>query len=87
MESKKTPPKKKAHKNPMFFLGLGMALTTEVAVACGIGYYLGRALDDKFHSAPYGMMAAILLFLTASVVHMILILQKAQEGQEEESSQ
>jgi len=66
------------------FLGLGMALTTEVLVACGLGWFVGMWLDKKTGLAPLFMICGIVLFLSASLFHAIRALKVAQRKIEKE---
>jgi F0F1-type ATP synthase assembly protein I len=72
----------------MAFLGVGLSVSIELAVSTGIGWWIGSWLDKRWDSAPYGMFVGVVLFLTASLVHSIIILNhlnKRMNSEDEES--
>jgi F0F1-type ATP synthase assembly protein I len=56
------------------FLGVGISVATEIAVACAIGFYLGNWIDEQLNTAPYAMAITLTLFLTGSMVHAAIVL-------------
>jgi F0F1-type ATP synthase assembly protein I len=58
----------------MAFLGVGLSVAVELAVAIGLGWYLGNWIDEKMGWAPYGMFAGVVLFFSASLTHAIIVL-------------
>jgi len=65
------------------YAGLGLSLTTEMAASGAVGWWLGSMFDDKMNSKPFGMMAGIVLFLAAALVHITIILKKMEKKMED----
>lgn len=59
----------------MQLLGVGMSLVTEFCVACAVGWYLGSKADEKFGTGPWLMIIGIVVFLSASLFHMLHFLK------------
>ncbi|NCN42586.1 AtpZ/AtpI family protein [bacterium] len=59
----------------MAFLGVGMSVATEIAVATGLGYLLGNWIDQKMGWQPWGLMISVVLFLGGSMTHAIIVLK------------
>jgi|GEM_PF-1012547 len=78
MSSKKSDaPNKKTKREQnymMAFLGVGMSVSVELAVSTGVGWWIGSWLDKRWGTAPYGMFVGLVLFLTASLIHAIIVL-------------
>ena len=74
--SEENSPKRagKERKLAMAFLGVGLSVATEIAVACAIGFYLGKWIDGELGTAPYAMAITLTLFLTGSMVHAAIVL-------------
>ncbi|MEO5666587.1 MAG: AtpZ/AtpI family protein [Bdellovibrionota bacterium] len=71
------PPKKKKPNEQglmMAFLGVGMSIAVEIAVSTCVGWWLGTWVDTKMHWEPYGMFAGVVIFLSASMTHAVIVL-------------
>ena len=71
-------------KNYAYIAGVGMSLTTEMAVAGFAGWWLGGLLDQKFAIKPWGSIAGILLFIAGSMIHVVMTLQRLQRTLEKD---
>jgi F0F1-type ATP synthase assembly protein I len=58
----------------MAFLGVGLSISVEIAVATTLGWYLGNWVDLKMGWAPYGMFCGVVIFISASLTHAIIVL-------------
>jgi len=58
----------------MAFLGVGMSVSVEIAVSTSVGWWLGGEIDKKMGWAPYGMFCGVVIFLSASMAHAIIVL-------------
>ena len=74
-ETPKQRRKKRSDQNIMMaFLGVGLSVSVEIAVATTVGWYAGQWVDAKMGWAPYGMFVGVTLFLSASITHSIIVL-------------
>lgn len=77
--------KKKNRKSDgytMAFLGVGMSVAIELVVATSIGYYLGKWVDDKMGWDPWGMLTSLILFMSVSIAHSIIVLNHLTDRME-----
>ncbi len=83
-----TPKRRRAKRSEqsfmMAFLGVGLSVSVEIAVATVLGWYLGNWVDEKWGSAPYGMFVGVVLFLAASLTHAIIVLSHLNRRMNEE---
>lgn len=76
VESATPTRRRKSNKNfYAAFLGVGMSIATEIAVACFLGYFLGQWLDKRFGTDPYLMLFLMILCLSASLLHATIVLK------------
>jgi F0F1-type ATP synthase assembly protein I len=67
-------PKRSDQNLMMAFLGVGLSISVEIAVSTTVGWWIGNWVDQKMGWAPYGMFCGVVLFLTVSMVHAIIVL-------------
>jgi ATP synthase protein I len=60
----------KPQKNWAKSLGSALSMATGFAAAVGFGYYAGKWLDSRFHTAPYLMLLMILLGVATGIKMM-----------------
>ncbi len=56
----------------MAFLGAGLSVGVELAVAAWLGNLAGKWLDEKMGWAPWGLMLGLVLFLGGALTHAII---------------
>lgn len=60
-------------------VGLLTSIPMVLLVGPGLGYYAGSALDGRWGSAPWGMVAGIILGLAASARLVVQIIRQAYQ--------
>ena len=58
------------------YIGIGMAIGTEIIGAEIAGWLVGSWLDEKFNIAPWGSVGSIFLFTIVVIVHVSIIYKK-----------
>jgi F0F1-type ATP synthase assembly protein I len=63
--------------------GVGLALTSEISGAALAGYFIGQFIESKFGGAPWWRVGCLLIFLAVAFWHLMLVLQKLSDKNEE----
>ncbi len=85
-DSPKDPKKSSSLKGYAYVAGVGMSLTTEMAVAGFLGWWLGTWADEKWGFTPWMSIIGILVFVGVSMVHIVQTLLKLQRMHDKDDS-
>ncbi len=59
---------------------LGFGLCLEVGAATYAGAWIGRWVDGRYGTGPYGVAIGVVLFLAVSVYHLIFMLRMQEKS-------
>ena len=76
--------KNKSSVSMSMLMGVGFSLCFEVAIAGYLGWLIGNHLDERFESSQLFTISMLILFLSASIFHLVNVLRKLLNRMEEE---
>lgn len=63
----------------LYISGVGTGMGAELIVSVGIGLFLGSWMDNHFGIKPYGTLLSVLVFLGASLAHILITILQMQK--------
>jgi F0F1-type ATP synthase assembly protein I len=80
------PQKKDSERSPLRSAGMLLAIPSLLIAGPLVGFFLGGALDRWLKTAPWMLLACIVLGFVASGREIAVILRRVQQEQEQEEA-
>ena len=77
---KKSP---KSKKDIYQLAGIGISFGLEIGIATFSGWWIGNQMDREFETRPYLTLLGTLLFFSATIYHMLIIIRNLADDEED----